>query len=487
MKTKIHFVLEKYPLSQIFSLISYFLIFSVSLILLFMFPTIFKETNATAKQDADFSILFLYNNTEFQGLNFLLVFNYLYAFFTVLMTYFFAYRNSNKFLAPSYKYIPYFIAYNLYALIVLIIAFVIKVDSPTMVFKKSFSFIGLLIINQIFEIHDFRLNNYTKKEQALYAFNKTLKYITFVGLYAMFFIFTQETTYQSLFVENKLQNWMLANIFKNELASVMQLAAIILFVIVTVLSSFWAFLVRPNSLSQSKIFLKNVITVLIVISLAIALWYLVSIFLVADPNFKFVEIDPRSTMPAYEVKFVDSYLVNQQINYYIFPAYIGTFFLLTLFVLVISNIKKVARENTRLILYSNVFAIALICAGAVGTNLYVEQKLTTTAVTIAMVVFVLAIVINWMFFTRKPNFSQLLYIAAVLFLVGFIAAYQILSLNLSSIDNFSLATIAFRIKVPEIAMILVTFISIVFMISKIAFWVFNTVNIYRYSKKYSQS
>lgn len=58
MKTKIHFVLEKYPLSQIFSLISYFLIFSVSLILLFMFPTIFKETNATAKQDADFSILF---------------------------------------------------------------------------------------------------------------------------------------------------------------------------------------------------------------------------------------------------------------------------------------------------------------------------------------------------------------------------------------------------------------------------------------------
>ncbi|SYV92575.1 Uncharacterised protein, partial [Mycoplasmopsis synoviae] len=32
---------------------------------------------------------------------------------------------------------------------------------------------------------------------------------------------------------------MLANIFKNELASVMQLAAIILFVIVTVLSSFW--------------------------------------------------------------------------------------------------------------------------------------------------------------------------------------------------------------------------------------------------------
>ncbi|TPE57264.1 hypothetical protein FJO69_02020 [[Mycoplasma] falconis] len=234
-----------------------------------------------------FSYKYLFNNEslELKAKNFLVLLHISMFIFLLVLISFYNLRNQRLNIRKNKYYLPWFIIYNLYFVLVLILAFVWNKTSLNSLVYQSLLFIGVYLINLSYSIYGWIVKKEVlptwKKYLSLEVISYITKAILLSTLIILLYVFTKNKTaseVNNLFVENNLINWFNKTLINNGFLGYLLLFLLVVIFITLIIVSY-LYLAFAYSYKKEFLYdLKYIFNVIISILISFTAWFMISLF-----------------------------------------------------------------------------------------------------------------------------------------------------------------------------------------------------------------
>ncbi|WXL28294.1 hypothetical protein WG616_02920 [[Mycoplasma] gypis] len=413
--------------------------------------------------------LFLNNSFDASAKNFNILYNIALFFSLIVLTGFYNYRNIHKNLAPTLKYIPWFVVYVLFSIISLVIPFVWNDLKLITLFYKSFLFIILFLINFAYDFYTKIIQRKTspisKRIILSLIISQLFKLINILILLMCLYVFVNNRTdgvENNLFVSNPLIDGFENTFFQKGGLGYVLLFLLIIAIILMIAMSQFSFIYEYNKKQYIISLLKNTNTYSISVLFSIMAWYFVKMF---------------------SNVYTEGIIIFQKPNYWLWIIF-TMFSVLVIGFLIFVKIKI---KNKQLLnnYFSSIgfssFLIVLIFS--LILRIFVNDKLTNTVILLMVVITALSIYQIARTIYTVPNIIRISIYILTWIMLQFVLITQQLNIELSHLDNTSMSVTSTAFNLPDIGIIIILCLSVLYLIIKSSTWIYASVFIYKRNKK----